>query len=151
MEREPVYSKEVTVKGVRYLVNHPQVEEAFEIGIELLQLVGGSAAAMAAASGDEKKAAEALGFAVNSILTKLKPREAMALVKRILRHVEVQEPKKMILDDVGLRSHFQGRTGAMLTVVGEVLGFTHADFFEAIADGVAAIMKKAAEKMGEAA
>lgn len=147
MEREPVYSKEVTVKGVRYLVNHPQVEEAFEIGIELLQIIGGSATAMAAASGDEDKAAEALGFAVNNILTKLTPKASMNLIKRVLKTVEVQEPKKMMLDEVGIRSHFHGKTGTMITVVGEVLTFTHADFFDAIADGVAAIMKKAAEKM----
>lgn len=151
MEREPVYVKEVTIGNNRYKVNHPQVEEAWEIGIELLKMIGGSAASLASAAGDEDKAAVALGHAVTTLLNKVSPKESMALMKRILINVEYQGEKKLLLDSIGIKTHFHARTGEMLKLVGEVLAFTHADFFEAIADGVATLMKKAGEKMGEEA
>jgi hypothetical protein len=152
MEREPIYSKEVEVSGFRYLINHAQVEEAFEIGVELLKLIGGSAAAMAGAGGSEAAAGNALSGAVSSLLQKIHPRESMVLIKRVMRHVEVQGPvsgssQKMMLDEMGLRKHFHARTGAMLRVLGTVLEFTHQDFFEAIGDGVATLMKKVEDKV----
>lgn len=143
---ENVSYKTIEVDGESYLVNHPQVEEAFEIGMELLKLIGGSAASMASAVGDEDKVGEALGIAVSSLLNKIQPKESMRLVKRILASVEAQSPKKMLLNDSGIKIQFHGRTGSMLRLVGEVLEFTHKDFFEAIGDGVAGMMKKVAEK-----
>lgn len=152
MERESHLSKEITVDGFVYLVQHPQVEEAWEIGIELLKLIGGSAAAMASGADSKEKAGEALSQAVNGLLMKLSPQQTMGLMKKLLRYVELQraeggENKKLLLDNAGIQKHFHGRVGSMMRLVGEVLAFTHADFFEAVSDGVASIMKKAAEKV----
>lgn len=156
MERAPVYFKEIELNGVKYIVNHPQVEEAWEIGIELTKMVGGPVASMASASGNQDRAADALGSAVAGLLQKIDAKSSMVLMKKILRYVEAQtdfdgNPKKIQLDDAGIKKHFHARIGSMMKLVGEVLAFTHTDFFDAIADGVANLMKMIDEKTGEAA
>lgn len=155
MEVVAVGNKEIAVAGYRYLVSHAQVEIAWEIGVELLKMIGGSAASMAPAgfSGSDDKMASALTGAVNQFLGKLDARSSMALMRKILATVEVQgevdgQNRKFLLNEVGIKSHFHGRIGAMMRVSGEAVAFTHPDFFDAIADGVAAIMTKASEKMG---
>lgn len=145
-------NKIIEVDGYRYLVNHAPVEEAFEIGVELMKMIGGSVASMAAAAGmDNNGVAQALTGAVTLMLNRITPKESMSLIKRTLKYVEVQgqiggDNKKLLLDEAGMRKHFHARLGALMNVTGEVLAFTHADFFEAISNGVATIMKKAHEK-----
>lgn len=147
-------SKSVEVEGFIYQIHHAQIEEAWEIGMELLKMVGGSAAQMASAAGSVENVGNALSQAVNQFLGKVDGKSSMALVKRILRHVEVQgevggESKKILLDDAGLKKHFYGRIGAMMKLASEAVAFTHEDFFEAISDGVASLMKKVADKASE--
>jgi hypothetical protein len=140
---EHILSKDVEVSGYRYKITHPMVETAWEIGVELTQLVAEPAAMMA--SGGKDKSSESLGVAVRSLLGKIEPKKSMALVKKILSSVEVQglvdgENKKFRLDEAGLKTHFYGRTGAMITLAGETIAFTHEDFFQAIMDGIAKMM-----------
>lgn len=152
-ERDVEYSKVIEIDGDKYLVNHPQVEEAWEIGVDLLKLVGGSAAAMAGGAKDEASAGAALSVAVNGLLKNIDGKSSMVMMKRLFRHVEVQpggrHQKKMLLDDAGIKTHFHGRPGQMLRLAGEVIGFTHKDFFSAIGEGVAELMTIVAEKMKE--
>lgn len=151
MERVVEYSKTIEVDGYAYLVSHPQPEEAWDIGVELLQMIGGSAAAMAAGSKDEDSAAAALSVAVQGLLEKVNGKSSMALIKRMFKYIEVQgevggATKKILLDDIGIKAHFRGRIGSMMRLAGEVVAFTHSDFFEAIGDGVAEMMKQVGEK-----
>ena len=143
--------KEVTVDGFRYLVSHAQVELAWEIGVDLMKMIGGSAASMAGASGSDASLSSALTAATTLFLSKLDPKESMKLMKRILSTIEVQgttdgENKKILLNEVGIKTHFHGRIGSMMRVVGEAVAFTHEDFFDAIGDGIATMMQKATEK-----
>lgn len=152
MEHEVSQNKTVEVDGFTYLIGHPQVEEAWDIGIELLKMIGGSAASMVGGAKDESSAASALSVAVNGLLSKVDGRTSMALIKRMFRYVEVQgvaggDTRKFMLDDIGIKTHFRGRTGSVLRLAGEVVGFTHADFFDAIGEGVAELMKMVTAKM----
>lgn len=155
MERDIEMSKLVEIGGFRYLITHPNPEVAWEIGIELTRLVGEPLSAMAQSAGDEKKAAEALPNAVRALLNKVDPKQSLALIKRVLSWVELQgevgaDNKKMLLNDTGFKIHFHGRSGGPIRVASEALAFTHADFFDAIADGIASVMKKAGDKMSAA-
>lgn len=148
-------NKMVEVDGYRYLVQHPQVEEAFDIGIGLMKMIGGSAATMATAH-DEQSAAAALNVAVNGLLKNIDPGQSMGMIKRLFKYVECQgksggDTKKFLLDDAGVKTHFRGRTGAMIRLMGEVVAFTHTDFFEAVGDGVTNLMEMAQKKMEAAA
>lgn len=159
MERDVEYSKEIQVDGFRYKITHPQVETAWAIGIDLLKLIGGSAAALATSGAkgadgkvNENLAVNALTSAVNQFLMKLDPSVSFGLCKRILASVEVQgrvdgDNKKVLLDQHGIKIHFHGHLGSMMKVTGHALEFTHADFLEAIVDGIAEMMKKVGAKV----
>jgi hypothetical protein len=145
-------NKTVTVDGFIYMISHPQVEVGWEIGVELIKMIGGPAAAMSMAGGDQESAARALSGAVTALLSKVSPRDSFILMKKLLATVECQgpedgAPKKFMLDDVGIKTHFRGKLGSMLKLTGEAIAFTHDDFFDAIVDGVATLMKKASAKM----
>lgn len=149
MENETIQSKEIESKGFRYLISHNDPEKAWDIGIELGKMIGEPMSTMATAG--EGGAADAFPLAVRSFLSKVDSKTSFGLIKRILSTVECQGPvdgpnKKIMLNDAGIKLHFQGRTGAMLTLTGEVIAFTHEDFFDAIADGIAAMMKKVSDK-----
>jgi hypothetical protein len=144
------FKKEAVVDGHKYLIQHPQVEVAWDVGVELMKLVGPSLAAMSAVS--ETSVSQAITHATKMLMEKLSPKESMALIKKLLSNVEAQgeeggDTKKVLLNEVGIRSHFHGRPGAMIRLVGEVIEFTHADFFDAISDGVAKVMAKASSKI----
>jgi hypothetical protein len=152
MEHHIETSKEIEVGGYRYLVSHPQVETAWEIGVELVKMLGGSAASMADVGDKGEKVGEALARAVTLFLQKVDAKTSMLLMKKILANVEVQgevggNNKKFMLNEAGLKTHFHGRIGSMMRLTSECIAFTHADFFDAIADGVAAMMKKASDKI----
>lgn len=155
MERASVdTSREIEVDGHRYKVFHPQVEVAWEIGIELTKLIGESVASMARAAGDKNSIGEALTSAVHVLLGKVDPKTSMHLVRKILKNVEVQgqvggDNKKLLLDEAGIRMHFHGRTGSMMNVMGSALAFTHADFFLAMQEGIAKMMEKMGTLMTE--
>ena len=152
-QTETIQSKEVEVKGFRYLINHQNPEAAWDIGIELTKLIGEPMSSMATA-GNDSNAGAALSMAVKVLLSKVDSKSSWSLMKRILSSVECQGPshgqnKKILMTDIGIKSHFHGRTGAMLTLAGEVVSFTHEDFFDAIADGIATMMKKTSEKASQ--
>jgi hypothetical protein len=145
-------NKEVIVDGCRYLISHHPVETAWDIGVELVKMTGASAASMAQVGDDGDKIASALTQAVTMLLQKLDSKSSMALMKKILSTVEFQGEeggagKKFLLNETSIKAHFLGRIGSMMRLTGEVIAFTHADFFDAIADGVATMMKKASDKM----
>lgn len=147
-------SKEVEIEGFRYQIHHADPEEAWDIGVELLKLIGGSAAQMASAAGSVERVGDALSSAVNQLLGRVDGKASMALMKRIMRHVEVQgkvggDNKRLLLDSTGIKTHFHGRVGAMMKLCSEAIAFTHEDFFEAISDGVASLMRKVADKTSE--
>jgi hypothetical protein len=145
MAREIETSKKVEVDGFVYLINHPQVEEAWDIGIELSKIVAAPAASMATAGKDEETAGKALSNAVQGLMQKLDGKSSMALIRRILKSVEVQgevdgPSKKMLLDQAGINTHFHARPGSMMRLVGEVVVFTHRGFFEAIKETLQSLM-----------
>lgn len=151
MEHEIQNSKEVTIGKQRYLITHPQVETAWEIGIELTKLIGEPISTMAV-GGVSDGAGQALAQAVRSFLGKLDAKTSFLLIKKILASVEYQgqegEPnRKTLLNDAAIKVQFQGNTGNMFRLAGEVVSFTHEDFFEAITNGVATMMDKATEKV----
>ena len=153
MERDIGMSKIIDVDGYTYLVTHPDPVEAWNVGMELLKMIGGPAAAMATGAKDEASAAQALSVAVNGLLSKIDGPTSLALLKRLFRYVEVQgkvgeHTKKMLLDDAGFKVHFVGRPGSILKLAGKVIEFTHTDFFSAVGDGIADLMKMVAEKTG---
>ena len=129
-------SKKVEVDGYVYLVNHPPVEEAFDIGVELSRLIAVPAANMAMVK-DDASLANALSASVHSLMKNVDGKSSMALIRRLLKYVEVQgkasgEAKKLLLDQAGINTHFHARTGSMMRLVGEVVVFTHTDFFAAL-------------------
>lgn len=152
MERNIEMSKEVEVGGVRYLITHPNPEVAWEVGVELTKYIAEPMASMSLSGASEEAAGQALPMAVRALLNKIDAKQSLALVKRILSWVEIQGAvdgpnKKQLISNEVFKIHFHGRSGDPLRLASEVVGFTHADFFDAIADGVAGIMKKAEEKI----
>jgi len=138
-------SKEVEVDGVRYLITHPNPEAGIRLGVELLKLIGESAASLAQV--DPDKASEALASAVKLLLQNLEPDKFVDITKRVLSTVEIQSDKKMLINSTVYSAHFRGRLGSLMTLTAEALAFTHESFFNAIVDGVAVMMKKAGEKI----
>jgi hypothetical protein len=144
---------DIVVDGFKYRAGHPNVEEAWEIGMELTKLIGPSAAMMSSVDRNTSQAAVSavLSEAVMKMLKQIDARTSMVLMKKILRNVECLgeesgQMKRTALDNEGIKMHFHGHVGRMMKLVGHVLVFTHSDFFEAIWDGVANTMKTAGEK-----
>lgn len=130
-----------------YVVSHPDPETAWEIGIELGKLIAEPMAAMAQSGGEKGKALEVLPLAVRGLMNGVDSKSSLALIKKILSTVEVQscekaDVRKLLLDSNGFKLHFRGRTGTMVKLLGEVIAFTHADFFSAIKDGIAKMTAK---------
>lgn len=153
MERDVENFKIIKVDGWEYLVQHPQVEEAWDIGIQLTKLIGASAASMATVGKDSPaQAIAAFQGAIDGLLAKVDQRQLMAMIKTLFKYVEVQgkensqEKSKLLLDEKGIQKHFRGSVGAMLKLFGEVIAFTHRDFFLALGDGVKDLMKMVEEK-----
>jgi len=74
----------------------------------------------------------------------------MDIMKRLFKSVELQPGEghgKMLLDSAGINKHFAGRPGSMMRLFAKVVEFTHADFFSAIVDGIAEMMKNVSEKL----
>jgi tail assembly chaperone len=130
--------KKVEIDGVEYIILHPKVEVAAELGFEIAAILGESVASLA--TGDFTAGTKAF-------FTKLKPKEAFSLMSRVLSTVEAQSTPKMMLDKNGIEKHFHGKTGSMVKVFAATLAFTHADFFVAIQETIADAMKKIMEKM----
>lgn len=152
MERDIEMSKEVEVGGMRYLISHPNPEIAWEVGVELTKYIAEPMASMSLSGGNEEAAGQALPMAVRALLNKIDAKQSLELIKKILSWVEIQGPvdgpnKKQLITKEVFKIHFIGRSGDPLRLASEVVGFTHSDFFDAIADGVAGIMKKAGEKI----
>ena len=146
-------NKAVVVDGWRYLISHPNPEVAWEIGIDLMKLIGEPLAAVATVGDDAEKMGMFLPAIVKALTAKLDAKQTLAMVKRILATVEVQGPEneadqKLLLNDAGFKLHFHGRPGSVMKLVGEVIGFTHKSFFSAIGDGIAEMMKQAQDKAG---
>jgi hypothetical protein len=152
VERDGEKFKIIEIDGYSYLVQHPQVEEAWEIGITLTKMIGGSAAAMAGGAQDADSAAAALQVAIDGLLNKIDPAQTMGMMKKLFRYVEVQgksgseQKSKLVLDEKGIKEHFRGSLGSMLKLFGEVVAFTHRDFFSALGDGVKDLMSLVEEK-----
>lgn len=143
----------VEVGNCSYLIQHPDPEAGWEIGIELVKLVGEPAAniAQGAMEGGAEKAASGLADAVRSFLTKLEPKQSFAMAKKILRTVELQsvdgENKKMAFSNESyLKMHFTGRLGELVEVLAETIAYTHVDFSKAIMDRIAKAMAEAGKR-----
>lgn len=147
---ETEMNKIVTVGGKKYLISHANPEAAWGIGIELAKMIGEPGALMASA-GQGGDIGSALAGAVKAFLAKVDPKTSYGLAKRILSSVECHgddagPTKKTLLDDAGIMLIFKGKMGDMIRLVGEVITFTQADFFEAIMDGIATMMKEAKDR-----
>jgi hypothetical protein len=143
--RDVETSKKIELDGYVYLINHPQVEEAWDIGVELSKLIAVPAANMAMVK-DDASLGNALSAAVNGLMQKIDGKSSMLLIRRILNNVECQgeaggNPKKTLLDKAGINTHFHARPGAMMRLVGEVIVFTHKDFFESVKGMLSKLME----------
>jgi hypothetical protein len=136
--------KTVVVDGWKILINHPDPDTAWKIGIELTKLFGDSAADIGmkiAKAKDDKEKDEILQNsipkAIKTVTQNLDPSSSLVLIKKVLRHCEIQghedgTQKKVLLDDVGFKTFFHGRMGTLNKLLVEALMFTHADFFGAM-------------------
>lgn len=114
--------KKIEVDGVEYIIMHPSVDTALDIGFEIAGYLGESIASFINGGPD------ALPEAVKTLLMKLKPQDARAFMIKVLATVEAQGSSKILLDKRGIDLHFKGRIGSMVGVVAETLAFTHGDF-----------------------
>lgn len=142
-------NKEVEVDGYRYMVSHPDPETAFNMGVRFAKIIGEPVAAMAV-TGEGPDPGETFAKSVNALLEKIDPTEMFTIITRVFRFIEVLgkvggENKKLLLDPSGIKIHFRGRHGAMLTLAAEAIKFQQKDFFSAIRDGIAKTMKTAKE------
>jgi hypothetical protein len=142
---QAIDSKEVVVDGFKYLIKHQSPDIAWDIGVELSKLIGEPGAVMATSK--EGEATTTLAIAVRSFLSKVNSKDSWSLVKRLLSSVECQGPeegdiKKILLNDVGIKLHFHGKSGSIIKLVSKVVEFTHTDFFVAIGDVIAEMMSK---------
>lgn len=136
-------SKVVDVGGTQYIISHQAPTKAWELGIQLMKIVGEPIAGMAQAGESADSAAAALPAAVGSLMANIKPGESMNLIKGVLASVSTTEGDKAMLSGPHFDLHFRGRLGHMMHVFGAAVEFQFEDFFSAIGDAIASAMKKA--------
>lgn len=139
-------TKVVDVDGSVYAITHQNPTKAFDLGIQLTKVLGEPVAAMAMAADDPEAAAQAVPFAIRSLLSNIKPGESIGLIKAVLSSVERQGDGKALLTGSVFDSHFQGRLGHMMKVFQAAVEFQFEDFFNAIGDAIASAMEKALSK-----
>lgn len=135
--------KTIEVDGESYTVLHPSPTACWEIGVQLMQIVGEPFASMAQVGDDQNAAGRILPMAIKSLMSNVKPKETLEIIKRVLSTVQIDE-QKVLIDSKVFELHFRGRVGHMLKVVSASVEYQYGDFFGAIGDALAAVFKKAA-------
>ena len=139
-------NKEIEVGGTRYFVTEYSPTHAIPLLTKLTKLIGQPGALLVQQNGLKKDVGEVLlAEAVGALSDRLDPDQMVPLMKDILHGTLVLEAvgEKTINREILFDLDFEGKLPQLFMLIGEIVRFQFASFFDAVAAPIRAAMAKA--------